>query len=165
MSTIYSTTATTAGYAEYEDLLMTRHIDTGCADLQGAADYADAELLSLMEYAAQWDADAASQAAEVAAGWDAFIADLATLVPHEPEPTPPSAARQRAIDKAAFELAGGLEIRQWGAALLVPSRTRGGVIHRVEAGCCSCEASQAGRDCWHVEAVALARPGELVKAA
>lgn len=55
--------------------------------------------------------------------------------------------------KAAYHLAGGLEIRQAGGAYLVPSGTRGGVVHRVEAGRCSCEAGQAQKPCWHVAAV------------
>lgn len=63
-------------------------------------------------------------------------------------------ARERAADKAAYHLAGGLQIRRIAGAYLVPSGTRGGVIHRVDdSGVCSCEAGQHGRACWHVEAV------------
>jgi hypothetical protein len=69
-----------------------------------------------------------------------------------------SAARERARVKAQYHLAGGLELRRVGSAVLVPSGTRGGTIHRVEGGACSCEAAQAGRVCWHVLAVELAPP-------
>jgi hypothetical protein len=36
-----------------------------------------------------------------------------------------------------------------GRGHLVPSGTRGGVVHLVSAGTCSCEAGQHGRRCWH----------------
>ena len=39
---------------------------------------------------------------------------------------------------------------------LVPSGTRNNVIHRVSTDMwCSCEAGQAHRGCWHIEAVKL----------
>jgi hypothetical protein len=86
----------------------------------------------------------------------------ATPISPEPEPTPepPAPKGRRPVDrakaeanaraKAAYHLAGGLELRQdRDGAWLVPSGTRGGVIHRVLDGACSCEAGQAGAPCWH----------------
>ena len=61
----------------------------------------------------------------------------------------------RAAAKAAYHLAGGLDIRAWDNAYLVPSGTRGGIVHRVADGVCSCEAGRAGRPCWHIAAVEL----------
>jgi hypothetical protein len=66
------------------------------------------------------------------------------------EPTPPATPAAR---KAAYHLAGGLDIRPMGTGYLVPSGTRAGVIHRVEGNTCSCEAGQSGKLCWHREAV------------
>lgn len=68
-----------------------------------------------------------------------------------------AASRAKARAKAEYHLAGGLVIRRApDGAWLVPSGTRGGVIHRVsEQADCSCEAGQAQRPCWHVEAVLL----------
>jgi hypothetical protein len=69
--------------------------------------------------------------------------------------TPPPVARARA--KAEYHLAGGLEIRiSRDGSALVPSGTRGGIVHRVIDGRCTCEAGQVGRPCWHVAAVELA---------
>lgn len=101
---------------------------------------------------------------QYADGWDTFADELlcAAYAPglvEAPQPEPPATigrtAQQRAADKAVWHLAGGLVIRRIGAAYLVPSGTRGGVIHRVEDGICSCEAGQHGRPCWHVEAAAI----------
>lgn len=66
-----------------------------------------------------------------------------------------AAALERARSKAEYHLAGGLEVRRVGSALLVPSGTRGGVIHRVAGARCSCEAGQSNRLCWHLTAAAL----------
>lgn len=96
----------------------------------GAADYAIAHL------DAELEAEAAAAAAQVAAKR--------------------AAARARARAKAEYHLAGGLEIRTArDGAYLVPSGSRGGVIHQVRDGVCSCEAGSAARPCWHVEAVEL----------
>ena len=67
-----------------------------------------------------------------------------------------AAAAERAERKALYHVAGGLDIRQAeDGSYLVPSGTRGGVIHQVSAdgATCSCEAGQAGRICWHTYAV------------
>lgn len=64
----------------------------------------------------------------------------------------PRTPRMRAADKArALRAAGALVIFD-GPAALVQSTSRAGVVHRVEAGRCTCEAGQVGRPCWHVAA-------------
>jgi len=63
--------------------------------------------------------------------------------------------RLRARDKAIVNLAAGARVIRDGAAVLVQSATRTGLVHRVEAGRCSCEAAGA---CWHLEAARLAPP-------
>jgi hypothetical protein len=73
-----------------------------------------------------------------------------------------AASVARAQRKAAYHLAGGLDIRRAAdGSYLVPSGTRGGVIHNVSSDgqVCSCEASGP---CWHLEAVAQAeQPARL----
>ena len=59
-------------------------------------------------------------------------------------------ANKNALNKAAYHLGRGLElVEQSNGDLLIPSGTRGGIIHRVN-GCCSCEAGQQGYACWHL---------------
>jgi hypothetical protein len=84
-----------------------------------------------------------------------------------PEPTPAPTpitvrtAAQRASDKAAYFIGQGLRIVENRGSFLVPSGTRTALVHRVQNGKCSCEASQNGRDCWHVAAVELVMSDEL----
>jgi hypothetical protein len=73
-------------------------------------------------------------------------------------------AQARALDKAAYEVARGaysLTLADAGGALLVPSRSAGGVVYRVTQAGCSCTAGDKGAVCWHrdglYEAVLLAR--------
>lgn len=73
----------------------------------------------------------------------------------EPTPIAARSAADRARDKAAYFLAQGLRVVETRGAYLVPSGTRGNVIHRVQDGRCSCEAGQSGKTCWHVAAIAL----------
>lgn len=61
----------------------------------------------------------------------------------------PRSPRMRAADRARVNLATGARVIFDGAAALVSSATRAGVVHRVEGGRCSCEALGC---CWHVEA-------------
>lgn len=65
--------------------------------------------------------------------------------------------RIKAINKAQYHmLAGDLVIVPTVSGFLVPSGTRGGVIHRVSTvHGCDCEAGQRGRVCWHATAIAL----------
>lgn len=73
-------------------------------------------------------------------------------------------AGENAVNKAIYQLATGAQIVATAGGYLVPSGTRGGVVHRVsESHGCSCEAAAAGRECWHAAAVAIveaARPTE-----
>jgi hypothetical protein len=99
---------------------------------------AAAEIGELLAYAIEWDASAAA---------------LTPAPSPEPEPEPP-APMSAADRKAAYHLAGGLEIRPFNDGYLVPSGTRSGLIHFVNADRrCSCEAGQHDRPCWHVSAV------------
>jgi hypothetical protein len=118
----------------------------GCT-IREAAEMARNSIGMMAEYAASWDQDANTAMAAV------YAPIFADAPAYEPEPTPPAAPAAlpvRARDKAAYHLAGGLDIRRMGAAYLVPSGTRAGVIHRVQSGVCSCEARTR---CWHIEAV------------
>lgn len=69
----------------------------------------------------------------------------------------PRSPRMRARDRARVNLAAGARVVRDGSAVLVSSATRPGIVHRVEAGRCSCEAVGA---CWHIEAARLAPPAE-----
>lgn len=98
--------------------------------------------------------------------WDAW----ATAQRPAPQPQPLADSGELATAKrwaaayckASYHLAGGLDIRyDRSGAALVPSGTRGGIIHRVEGETCSCEAGQAGRPCWHRAAVDLVEQGKV----
>ena len=65
----------------------------------------------------------------------------------------PRTPRMKAADRARMNLAVGARAVRAGAAVLVSSATRPGVVHRVEAGRCTCEA--VGH-CWHIEAARTA---------
>lgn len=67
----------------------------------------------------------------------------------------PRTPRMRAQDRARVNLATGAKAVRDGAAVLVSSASRPGVVHRVEAGRCSCEAHGP---CWHLEAARQAPP-------
>lgn len=57
---------------------------------------------------------------------------------------------ENALNKAIWHLSTGLEVVPTTGGYLVPSGTRGGVIHRVSTDHgCSCEAGIAGVQCWH----------------
>lgn len=72
-------------------------------------------------------------------------------------------AAARRFNKAAFHLADPAFQARWSCGdLLIPSGTRSGVIYRVSALRCSCEASEHGASCWHLgllEAYQLAFQG------
>lgn len=74
-----------------------------------------------------------------------------------PETEADEGPRANARNKAAYHLAAGLRIAyDVNGDALVPSGTRGGIVHRVHHGVCSCEAGQKNRVCWHLEAVRMA---------
>lgn len=70
-------------------------------------------------------------------------------------------AAERAFNKAAWHLANGITITPTTGGMLIPSGTRGGIIHRVSNTYgCSCEAGVKGQMCWHaalVEVIILAQ--------
>jgi hypothetical protein len=63
---------------------------------------------------------------------------------------------ERALNKAIWHLSQGLAILPTTGGWLIPSGTRGGIIHRFsDAHGCSCEAGAAGVPCWHAAAVEI----------
>lgn len=59
-------------------------------------------------------------------------------------------SRVNALNKAIHHLHEGVEPIATFGGFLIESGTRGGIIHRVDSvKGCSCEASAAGRACWH----------------
>lgn len=66
-------------------------------------------------------------------------------------------AGANALNKAINHLLNGLTITPTVGGFLVPSGTRGGVIHRVSTVYgCNCEAAHKGRQCWHAAAIEIA---------
>ena len=104
---------------------------------------------------------AAGEAVEIAADYaiaflDAELERQAAEAAELAQARKLAASLGRADAKAAWHLAGGLDIRRRAdGAYLVPSGTRTNVIHVVSADgdTCSCEASG---HCWHLSAVAQA---------
>jgi hypothetical protein len=118
------------------------YAEGGCS-LREAAEMARNSIGMMAEYAASWDAYANAEL--VAAYAPCFV---------ETEPTPPTPPATPAARKALYYQAQGVAPIAQGKGWLVPSASRN-VVHYVEAGRCSCEAAQAGRECWHVAMVAL----------
>src|ERR1044071_10355685 len=55
-----------------------------------------------------------------------------------------------ALNKATLHLHEGIQITPTTGGFLVPSGTRGGVVHRVSTlHGCGCEAGTSGKTCWH----------------
>lgn len=142
-------------------------------DWIGAMDQADAMMAELAAYAAAWDAHVAERRSDVEA-WDDLIAraDRGELDarPYSPAPAPtpvvtPTFVPTRARDKAWRHLASGVRVVRAGDVALVPSSTRGGVVHRVQDGVCSCEAGAHGKPCWHAAAVELSAASAAAHAA
>lgn len=68
-------------------------------------------------------------------------------------------ANERALNKAAFYLAAGVEVLLSAGDFLIPSGSRAGLVHRISGAGCNCEAGRHGRSCWHAavaEIVAVA---------
>lgn len=62
----------------------------------------------------------------------------------------------RAFDKANFHIHEGVTIISTRGGVLIPSGTRGGIVHRVSnLHGCSCEAALNGRFCWHAALVEI----------
>jgi hypothetical protein len=61
-----------------------------------------------------------------------------------------------ALNKAILHLHEGIEITPTAGGYLLPSGTRGGVVHRVSTvHGCSCEAGQKQRQCWHAATLTI----------
>lgn len=61
-----------------------------------------------------------------------------------------------AINKGILQLHMGAQPVLTAGGCLVESRTRGGIVHRVDwVNGCSCEAGQAAKPCWHAQMVAI----------
>jgi len=70
--------------------------------------------------------------------------------------------RVNALNKAAYHMHAGLEVTLTIGAILVPSGTRGGVIHRVDhLRGCSCEAGRKGAVCWHAMLVEVIEQAQM----
>lgn len=72
------------------------------------------------------------------------------------------AAQVHALNKAALALHQGLEITPTAGGFLIPSGTRGGVVHRVSTlyGC-SCEAGRKGQACWHSASIQIIEHAQM----
>ena len=126
-----------------------------------ACKYCSAESLSSTTPAGEACYECSACGHTVMASVAAYALDTIEQPANQPAAAP---AIDRAAAKAAYHLAGGLDIRAWGNAYLVPSGTRGGIVHRVEDGACSCEAGRVGRQCWHIAAVKLIDNSALLAA-
>jgi hypothetical protein len=65
-------------------------------------------------------------------------------------------ASSNALNKATLHLHEGIQITPTSGGFLVPSDTRGGVVHRVSTlyGC-GCEAGASGKPCWHAALIRI----------
>lgn len=65
-------------------------------------------------------------------------------------------ARLHAVNKAELQLLHGATITPTSNGFLLPSGTRGGIVHRVHnVSGCDCEAGRSGRTCWHALALEI----------
>lgn len=61
-----------------------------------------------------------------------------------------------ALNKAILHLHQGLDITPTSGGFLLPSGTRGGLVHRISTvHGCSCEAGQKQRQCWHAAVISI----------
>jgi hypothetical protein len=117
-------------------------------DFTTAADRALAQLAEPQRAAASAEAWRRFQADErltLAEATQQVVAEL-LAAPVQPD------AQQR---KAAWYAARGVAAESFNHGHLVPSGTRAGVVHFVNAEGCSCEAGRNGRRCWHVALVTM----------
>src|SRR5882757_3446144 len=65
-------------------------------------------------------------------------------------------AEQHALNKAAMHLHEGMSIMPTHGGFLIPSGSRGGIIHRIDnVNGCSCEAGRSGKICWHSQMIRI----------
>lgn len=70
--------------------------------------------------------------------------------------TTTSTAEQHALNKAAMHLHEGISIMPTHGGFLIPSGSRGGIIHRIDnVNGCSCEAGRSGKVCWHTQLIKI----------
>lgn len=70
--------------------------------------------------------------------------------------------RVNALNKAALYLHEGVQVTLTCGGCLIPSGTRGGVVHRVTTVYgCSCEAARGGRICWHAALVEIIEAAQV----
>lgn len=110
--------------------------------IQDAARCAIAAMTELEGYCEGWDRWANEQ----------LLQAYAPRLVSQPEPTPPATPAAR---KAALYDTEGVRVVRSGRGYLVPSASRNIVHFVADNGGCSCEASRAGRECWHTAIVAL----------
>lgn len=71
-------------------------------------------------------------------------------------------ARVNSLNKAALHLHSGIEVTLTCGGILIPSGTRGGIIHRVDnVRGCSCEAGRKGNVCWHASLVEIIERAQM----
>jgi hypothetical protein len=131
-------------------LFQEQGMDWGAATIEAVT-----SVTELLEFAAEWDAEAdealLTQHCPCLANGGQDVSEPCATIGRclRDEPAPPSPAER----KAQYHLARGLDVVRGSAGWLIPSGTRAGVVHYVsDAGICTCEAGQRGRACWHVSA-------------
>lgn len=144
-TTIHSTTSReTELEALRDEIYAEQRAIRGDFTIQDAAKCALAQIGTLADYAAGWDASA-----------DALLVAAYAPCLECPEPEPPTPPHTAAQRKAAYNAAQGVKAVRGGGGWLVPSATRN-VVHFVsDSGICSCEAGASGKPCWHLSLVGM----------
>jgi len=71
-------------------------------------------------------------------------------------------SRINALNKAALHLHSGIEITLTVGGALIPSGTRGGIVHRISTvHGCSCERGRQGGICWHSALVEIIERAQI----
>lgn len=71
-------------------------------------------------------------------------------------------SRVNALNKAALHLHSGIQITLTCGGALIPSGTRGGIVHRVDnVRGCSCESGRSGRICWHTALLEIVEQAQM----
>lgn len=152
---MFNTNSTTVASWDAELIAIRDEIfSQGGVTLREAAQMACNSIGMLADYAAEWDRDADELLLL------AYAPCFAEEVQYEltAAPIAPMVALDTpAARKAAYNAAQGIAAVPTANGYLVPSSSRGNVIHLVQDGRCTCEAGQNGRSCWHVALVAMDR--------
>ncbi len=71
-------------------------------------------------------------------------------------------SRVNALNKAAYHLHSGIEVTLTVGGALIPSGTRGGIVHRISTvNGCSCERGRQGGTCWHSALVEIIERAQI----